>query len=103
MVVFQKLQLAVDPPNIGAVAAANVDIAAPGVNIGDVVIPEPPATLEAGLCPQGATVVAKDSIRLRITNPSAGAIDGANLLWNFTIIRAGPDGNNFGGGIAWAG
>ena len=79
MVVFQKLQLAVDPPNIGAVGAANVDIAAPGVKIGDVVVAQPPATLEAGLCPQGATVVAADSIRLRITNPSAAGIDGASL------------------------
>jgi len=100
LVEFVVRGVAVDPPNIGAVAAANVDVAVPGVKAGDFVDAQPPDTLEAGLALQGATVPADGTIRVRITNASAGAIDGASRLWNFVITRFGSPG---GEGISWAG
>jgi hypothetical protein len=98
--VIRTVVVAVDPPNIGAVASANVDVAVLGVKPGDIVIATPPDTLTAGLAPQTATVPSADTVRLRITNASAGAIDGASLNWTLTIIKLGAPG---GEGIGWAG
>ena len=91
---------AVDPASIGAVGAGNTDVAVAGVVPGDYVIPIAPVTLEAGLAPQGATVPSAGTVRLRLTNASAGAIDGAALTWNFLIIRIGQmvgEGSAFSG------
>lgn len=79
---------AVDPANILAVASGNVDVAVPGVKPGDIVIGIPPDTLTAGLAPQGCTVPAADTVRVRLTNASAGGIDGASLNWTFLILVA---------------
>lgn len=100
LVEFKLTGLAVDPPNIGAVGVANVDIVGQPVKAGDFVDAQPPDTLEAGLVPQGATVPVDGTIRVRITNPSAGAIDGASRLWNFIVTRLGA---TSGEGISWAG
>lgn len=78
---------AVNPPSIGAVGAADVDVPCPGVNLGDSVRAVPPVDLEAGLVVQSCLVVAADNIRLRLTNASAGAIDGASKQWTFEIWR----------------
>lgn len=77
----------VDPPLIGAVGAANVDITTIVVETTDRVIGIPPATLEAGLCPQGVTVPSVNVVRVRITNPTAAGIDGAALVWTFLIFE----------------
>lgn len=79
---------AVDPANIGAVGAGNTDVAVPGVKPGDVVVAIPPDTLTAGLALQGCTVPAADIVRVRLTNASAGAIDGASLNWTFVIFAS---------------
>lgn len=101
LVEFVKSAVAVDPPNILANATTNVDVAGvAGVKAGDFVDAQPPDTLENGLVLQGATVPVDGTIRLRISNVTAGAIDGASRNWNFMITRLGFAG---GEGIAWAG
>jgi hypothetical protein len=87
-VAIRTVVAAVDPASLGAVAAGNTDITIAGVKPGDVVIGIPPATLEAGLALQGCTVPAADTVRVRITNASAGVIDGASLNWTFVILLA---------------
>lgn len=90
---------AVDPASAGAVGSVDTDVTVNGVVVGDVVLAIPPASLTAGLAPQGATVPSANTVRLRLTNASAGAIDGASLTWTFVVIRLGGRGE----GIAWAG
>ena len=80
------LTASIDPPSIGAVASADVVVTLPGIAVGDTVIPIPPATLTAGLAPQGFVVTGANAGNLRLTNASAGAIDGAALVWTFLII-----------------
>lgn len=100
LVQFKLTGISVNPPNILAASVANVDVAIPEVKVGDFVDMQPPETLEGGLVPQGATVPVNGTLRVRISNPTAGAIDGAALLWNFIITRFGIAS---GEGISWAG
>lgn len=101
LVEFVKAAVAVDPPNILANTTTNVDVVGvAGVKAGDFVDAQSPDTLENGLVLQGATVPVDGTVRLRISNVTAGAIDGANRLWNFIITRLGAPG---GDGISWAG
>lgn len=86
---IRKLTVTVDPPNITAVASANVDVTVTGAKAGDMFIATPPTTLEAGLVLQSATCPSNDTLRLRITNASAGAIDGASLTWTVLHIALG--------------
>lgn len=91
-----KTGVAVDPPSIGAVAAANVDVAVAEAKVGDQVLAIPPDNFTAGLCPQGATVPSAGTVRIRLTNPSAAAIDGASLNWTIVLMRGDE-------GLPWAG
>lgn len=100
--VIWSAAVAVDPANATAVTAVDTDVTVPGVKVGDLVIAIPPATLEAGLAPQTATVTAANTVRVRITNASAGAINGASLTWTFLVFRLAPS-LGAGEGIAWAG
>lgn len=77
----------VDPANATAVASVDTAVTVQGVDVGDLVIAFPPAALEAGLAPQAAWVSAKNQITVRITNASAGAINGAARTWEFYIIK----------------
>lgn len=83
---MKVLRVAVDPPNIGAVAAANVDVAEDDVHRGHVCVAIPPDSLEAGLVCQSCNVVADGSLRFRISNASAGAIDGAVRDWTVLVF-----------------
>lgn len=86
---FQFLTASIDPPSIGAVASADIAVTLPSVVAGDTIIAIPPATLTAGLAPQGV-VAGAGAGTLRLTNASAGAIDGAALTWTFLIIDRTP-------------
>jgi hypothetical protein len=89
LAIFRRT-VSVDPPSIAAGAASNVDVTVRGVAVGDDVIAIPPDTLEAGLVLQGATVSAADTVRLRLYNPTAAAIDGAARTWTLIIIDRTP-------------
>jgi hypothetical protein len=84
------VSVSVDPPSIPAGQAANVNVTVPGVAVGDDVLAIPPDTLEAGLVPQAASVPAADTIRVRLYNPTAAAIDGAARTWRFIIFDRTP-------------
>jgi hypothetical protein len=47
----------------------------------------PPSTLESSLSFTGAYVSAADTVKVRITNHSAGTVDGASGTWTYCILR----------------
>lgn len=78
----------VDIANITAVAAVDTSITLAGVRANDIVVPIPPILLEAGVTIQGANVTAADTVSIRATNASAGAINPASsALWQFLVFR----------------
>lgn len=78
----------VDIDNMTAVAAVDTVVTLAGVRANDIVVPIPPILLEAGVTVQGANVTAADTISLRTTNASAGAINPASsALWQFLVFR----------------
>ena len=83
------LSASIDPASIGAVASLDIAVTLPGVAVGDTIIAIPPATLTAGLAPQGVVATAGVGT-LRLTNASAGAIDGGALTWTFLVIDRTP-------------
>lgn len=76
----------VDPASIAAGAAGDTDVTLADATTNDQVIGIPPDTLEAGLVPQGCTVPSDGTVRVRLVNHTAGAVDGADLRWTFIII-----------------
>ncbi len=80
----------VDPGNAGAVASVDTVVTIPGVAVGDLVIGIPPVTMTAGLAPQTCIVTGANAVTVRLTNASAGAIDGAALVWTFIIFDRTP-------------
>ena len=88
--VAHRVSVAVDPASIGAVASGDTLVTIPGVQVGDLVIGIPPVTMTAGLALQTCVVTAPNVVTVRLTNASAGAIDGASLLWTFLIFDLTP-------------
>ncbi|MFN8533853.1 MAG: hypothetical protein U0556_09920 [Dehalococcoidia bacterium] len=78
--------LTVDPAEILAGAAANTAVTLTGVAVGDIVVVEPPADLEAGLVPIGAIVTDADEVSLRLYNPTIAAVDGAEKAWRYLWV-----------------
>lgn len=76
-----------DLANHTAVASVDTDVASTLIKAGDVVVPIPPATLEAGIAPQGCHTVVAGGFKLRTTNASAGAINPASASWAFVVLR----------------
>ena len=77
----------VDLANHTAVASVDTDVTNTLVKAGDLVVPIPPAALEAGISVQGCHTVAAGSFKLRTTNASAGAINPASASWTFLVLR----------------
>lgn len=83
-------EVAVNPPNI--LANTTVDVAAIALPagtaaVGDYVDIQPPATLEHGLVCQGGRIDVADQLTLRISNVTAGAIDGAQKTWTYKVVK----------------
>lgn len=79
--------VSIDPPSIAAGAAANVDVSVSGLQTTDIVFVECAADLEAGLIPLAAYVPAANTLRVRLFNSTAAAIDGAARTWNYLVFR----------------
>jgi len=77
----------VDPPSIAAGASANVDVAVPYLSVGDKVTVECRSDLEAGLVLQAAYVPTSGTLRIRLYNPTAAAIDGAARPWLWRLVK----------------
>lgn len=77
----------VDPVNISAGASLETAVNITGVAVGDIVIFEPPASLESGLSAECiGRVSAANTVQIRLTNATAGAINGAQRTWRYFWI-----------------
>ena len=79
--------VAVDPPSIGAGVAVNVEVTVSGLETTDNVLVVCKEDLEAGLVPVAACVPAADTLRIRLFNSTAAAIDGASLTWAWFAFK----------------
>lgn len=77
----------VDPASLATLSSSETSVAISGAATGDIVIMNPPASLETGLTFSGARVSAADTVLVRLTNVTAGSVDGASRSWTYTIIR----------------
>ena len=71
----------IDPPSIAAGATANVDVSVTGLTTDHRVILQCQSDLEHGLVPIAAYVPTSGTLRVRLTNFTGAAIDGAARPW----------------------
>jgi len=71
----------IDPPSIAAGSTANVDVTVSGLTTDHCVLVMCQSDLEHGLIPIAAYVPAANTLRVRITNFTSAAIDGAARKW----------------------
>jgi hypothetical protein len=71
----------INPPSIPAGVSTNVDVTVIGLVVADNIIAMCQGALENGLVPQAAWVHATNTLRVRLFNSTAVAIDGAPLPW----------------------
>lgn len=79
--------VSVNPASIAAASTGDTTVTITGVASGDVVVMNPPDALEAGLAFGGCWVSAADSVKVRLVNPTAGAVDGAARNWTYAVFR----------------
>lgn len=77
----------VDPASLTTDAIGNTDITGQPVLATDLVMAIPPAALVAGVVVQSCSVPAAGTIRIRLSNTSAGTIDVASGTWQFLVFR----------------
>jgi hypothetical protein len=77
----------VAPASIGATSSLETAVTLRDVAPGDIVVVGVPASLETGLVFSGVRVSAADTVQLRLTNVTAGAIAGAARTWEFLIFK----------------
>lgn len=84
---IKKGQVTIDIASISAGAVVESTVTITGAVAGDTVILNPPAALEANVCYVGCFVSAADTVKMRVFNPTGGAIDPASASWEYCIIR----------------
>jgi len=75
--------VAVDPPSIVKTTTANVDVTVNGLLTTDKVFVQCQSDFEHGLVCIAAYCSVNDTLRLRITNWTGSAIDGASRTWAY--------------------
>jgi hypothetical protein len=75
-----------DFPSIAANGQQELTITVTGAVTGDAVMLGAPAAIEAGLQWSG-WVSAADTVKIRVTNETAGAIDPASATWRATVVK----------------
>lgn len=84
---IKSATVAINPGSVAAQASLEVAVTVTGAATGDIVIFEPPASLETGLAVACVgRVSAADTVQLRLTNVTGIAIDGAELTWRYLWI-----------------
>lgn len=78
---------ALDFPSLAAAASADLTIAVPGAAVGNSVSLGRPAAPTAGLIFQ-AFVSAADTVTVRATNITAGAVDAVSASYRVTVLKA---------------
>lgn len=76
----------IDPASVAAGETGTVDVTIAGVDASDVVVLEPPATLEDGLVVKGVRAKAGGA-DLDLYNPTGGAVDAASADWTYKVIK----------------
>lgn len=71
----------IDPGSAATITAGNIDVTVPGIRTGDCIIAIPPQTLTAGVFPVALRAPSDNTLRLRVCNPTAGAVDAASAVW----------------------
>ena len=79
--------MALDFPSIGAASQANLTASVPGAAVGDVVDLGLPAAPAAGIT-WDAFVSAADTVTVRATNVTAGAVDPASAVYRLMVNKA---------------
>ena len=79
------VDVTVDVASIAAVTAVDTAVVVPGALVGDSIIVTPLGTWPAGLTtPEGRCLVA-GTVQVRVSNPTAGAIDPDSQLFRFSL------------------
>lgn len=86
---FFKVTVAVNPASLDANTSAETDINLPGVDTGDLVFANVPASLDAGLAFSGIRVKSDGVVSIRLSNLTATPIDDTSRNWNLFIIKLG--------------
>lgn len=87
---IQKGSVAVDPASLAANTSAETAVTILGLQAGDFIMFDVPASLEAGLAFSGCRVSAANTAQIRLSNLTAGAIDGASRTWTYVAFIAQP-------------
>jgi hypothetical protein len=82
-----KGSFTVDVPSIAAAAVAELTVTVAGLTTSDVVAINPPAALETGLQVGAVRVSAANTLKFRVSNHSAGAVDAASATYAYTAVR----------------
>lgn len=82
-----KGTVSVDPASLAASTCAETQITISGATSGDVVIMNPPASLDTGITFSGARVSAADTVQVRLCNVTAGAINDSARTWTYALLR----------------
>lgn len=83
---MRYFQIAVDPASITNATVAETTVTIRKVAVGDLVIAQPPASLDAGLIYGGCRVSAADTVKLSIGNIGAAPVDGGSKTWEFFVF-----------------
>lgn len=80
----------IDPASAAAAGADNDDITIRGARVGDVLVAFAPSALIANVQPFVTRVGTADQMRIRMHNPTAGAVDAASQTWVVANLRGLP-------------
>jgi hypothetical protein len=80
-------QFTADLASIAAAGQELITVTVPGLAVGDQVNVSPRSALTAGLIIAWARVSAADTLVVAISNHSAGAVDQASTVFDYSVIR----------------
>ena len=76
----------IDPANLAATTRGATTFTLTGAATTDIIIVNPPSTLEDDLIFCGAAVTAADTVTIYLYNPTGSAINGASGTWSYCWI-----------------
>jgi hypothetical protein len=87
---FIEGTVSVNPASINGGAVGTTDVTVAGLTTAHRVIVSCAGALEVGLVPQGASIPSANTLRVRLYNPTGGAVDGAALTWHYFAWKSRP-------------
>jgi trimeric autotransporter adhesin len=89
------LTLRLDPPSLAVGSVGESTYTVPGLRTGDFVFINPSASLAGGLGIIAARVSASDTLALRFSNDTAGAINPPEQTFTLLVVRPGGAASGF--------